>query len=320
MKRFGLKMIAMMAALLLLVGMVSCAKSEASDSVAMNAQGTVAQTGAAGMNAMADKSEIALDMEEGGIAEEKADADYAPKIIKTAELHCETKGFEDANGKLEALVSSLGGYVQESSVTGKGIGATEKQSRQAKYIFRIPAERLDAFLQSTGEILNVTSTTTASEDVSAEYYDIEARLEVLESERQLLQQMLSQTNDVSKMVTIENRLYDVIYEIESYETMLRVYDGKVAYSTVTLHLAEVVDYTAVVRAEDSFGQRVGKAFREGWQDFGRWAQDFLVGLVAALPVLLLLGALMTGGIFLGRALHRRRLRRKAARKENSTDA
>jgi len=308
MKKIAIKIGSALLVICLLCAAVSCgASSKEEDSLAIMNQ-SAAQTGSAGAGG-ASREEIVKDLSENG-SDAITETEYAPKIIKTAELSCETKSFDAAITSLEKLVAELGGYVQESGVTGRGYGATDKHTRSAEYTFRIPAESLDSFLASTGQLLNITSTTTSSEDVSADYYDIESRLAVLESERTLLQQMLSQTNDVSKMVTIEDRLYDVIYEIESYQTMLRVYDGRVAYSTVTLHLYEVADYTTMVGTKDSFGARIGKAFREGWSDFAQWIQDVCVAIVASLPALLLFALLATGGILIGRKVYRRRKAKK----------
>ena len=57
---------------------------------------------------------------------------------------------------------------------------------------RIPADKLDAFLTETGELLNVTSSNSNAEDISGKYYDIQARISVLETERQLVEKMLSE--------------------------------------------------------------------------------------------------------------------------------
>jgi hypothetical protein len=99
------------------------------------------------------------------------------------------------------------------------------------------------------------------------------------------------------MLKVQERLYDVIEEIEALQTKLNLYDGQVAMSTVRLSLREVIVYTAVVEPDPTFGERIGEAFRESWADFGEGCQDFAVWFVEAFPTLLVL-VVIHGGIFL----------------------
>jgi hypothetical protein len=99
------------------------------------------------------------------------------------------------------------------------------------------------------------------------------------------------------MLKVQERLYDVIEEIEALQTKLNLYDGQVAMSTVRLSLREVIVYTAVVEPDPTFGERIGEAFRESWADFGEGCQDFAVWFVEAFPTLLVL-VVVHGGIFL----------------------
>ena len=103
--------------------------------------------------------------------------------------------------------------------------------------------------------------------------------------------------DISNMLKVQERLYDVIEEIEALQTKLNLYDGRVAMSTVNLSLNEVIVYTEVVEPDPTFGERIGEAFRESWADFGEGCQDFAVWFVEAFPTLLVL-VVIHGGIFL----------------------
>jgi hypothetical protein len=210
------------------------------------------------------------------------------KIIRTVKLHAESQHFEEATALIQQTVSELGGYVGSSTVQGAGISPKAGRSRYAEYTLRIPAEKLDAFLSTVGNTLHVTSTESTAEDVTNEYYDMEARLSVLEAERKVLEKMLSESTNVSNMITLEQRLYDVIGEIESYQSALRVYDNKVSYSTVTLHLNEVVELTV---EEEGFGARIKRALSETWENLAKGGQDCLISLIYGLPVLIALAVI-----------------------------
>ena len=102
------------------------------------------------------------------------------KIIKTYYLSTETKGYEAAIQSLHELIEQNGGYVQESSSNNKSYNNTSNRySRSASYVLRVPAENADQFVNTVGGILNVTGNRATVEDVSETYYSIEATLEEL---------------------------------------------------------------------------------------------------------------------------------------------
>ena len=180
---------------------------------------------------------------------------------------------------------------------------------------RVPAERLEEFLGTVGTLVNVTSETMNVTNVTAEYYDMEARISVLENERDAYEEMLKKSDDVNYLLQIKNRLYNVIEEIESYKTQLRVYDNKVAYSTVTITLEEVVEYTPVITPKDSFGTRLAAAFRNSWQNFAEGCGSFFIGFVAAIPTILIVAAFVTGGILVLRVFIKKAKKKIAEKRD-----
>lgn len=242
---------------------------------------------------------------------------YAEKVIRNVSMYAESREFDRALEEIRASVAFLGGYEQSVNVTGKSYHSSTQYCRTARMTLRIPAESLDAFLGEVGELVNVTSETMNSMNVTAEYYDMEARIGVLESEKAAYEEMLKKSDDVTYLLKIKDRLYNVIEEIEAYKTQLRVYDNKVAYSTVTMTLDEVIEYTPIVTPRDSFGTRISNAFRESWQDFADGCEAFFLGIVYSLPTLILLGAI-GAGIFAVIFVSVKKAKKRAA--TNKTDA
>ena len=282
--------------------LASCAKSEDALGDAMNSvtESAPGEAGASG-NLSYDEIHGSKDGEQ---------AENPIKIIRTVTMSAETQSFDEATALIQSTVGSLGGYVGSSHVQGSGLREGVRGSRYAEYTLRIPAEQLDTFLSAVGDTLHVTSTESQAEDVTNEYYDVEARLSVLEAERKLLEKMLSETTSVSNMISLEERLYDVIAEIESYESTLRVYDNKVAYSTVTLRVSEVVELTV---AEETFGTRLSRALTESWENLLEGGQDLLIALIYAFPTLLILTAI--GGMICGLILLLVRKKRQKGQKD-----
>ncbi len=224
------------------------------------------------------------------------------KIIRTVTMTCETKAYDDAVTLIMDTLNTHGGYVETSNVTGTGYENVKNSARRASYTLRVPAETLDTFLETlrTDEGIRILSQNATSDEITATYYDTVSRLETLKAEKASLTAMLegfTDYSDISNMLKVQERLYDVIEEIEALQTKLNLYDGRVAMSTVHLTLNEVIVYTEVVVPDPTFGERIGEAFRESWADFGEGCQDFAVWFVEAFPTLLVL-VVVHGGIFL----------------------
>lgn len=240
-------------------------------------------------------------------------SEFASKIIKTVTMNTETKEYDRALAELDRLITENGGFVESSSANGQSLDYNGVYRRSAKYTIRIPAEKLNDFLSASQQLLNVTYSHSTSENITAEYYDIQSRLEVLRTERDALNAMLEKATDVDSMLSIRDRLYNVIEEIESYETRLRVYDSLVSYSTVHMTVDEVVEYTKVQVEEPTWGERLVEAFKESWENFADGFQDFTVGFLYAIPTLLVLGAIAAVVVLILRNAIRRR---RAARSDS----
>lgn len=210
------------------------------------------------------------------------------KIIKNVTISAETKEYDSVKTSLEGLVSSLGGYVKQSTENGKSYYSGSGISRSSNYVLRIPAEKLDEFLDSVGGLVNVTSSNTSVDDITDTYLDIEARLNTLRAEEERLLALLEKGESLSDVIQLEERLSDVRYQIESYTSRLKSYDTLVAYSTVTIYIDEVIEYSPDPVKKVTFGERISKAFKTSWADFADGCRNFAVEFVYLIPTLLVL--------------------------------
>ncbi|MBO7274310.1 MAG: DUF4349 domain-containing protein [Clostridia bacterium] len=266
-------------------------------------------------------AELAPETPEIGMTNDKLNASNLPtdtverKIIKTYDLNAETKEFDATVASLETLVAQYGGYVESNSITNRNYNS--KMSRYASYKFRIPAENAEAFVGSIGNTLNVTRQNSNAEDVSESYYSIEATLEELQIERDSLltmMQSLDTQKDYNFWLTIQTRLSEVRQQIARYQAQLKNYDSRVEYSTVSLYINEVVDYTSV--EEESFGTKLGTAFRDGWVAFGEFVEDFVIWIAEALPFLVLFAIALVILCIVSRRVRAKRKAKKPAKKDD----
>ena len=213
------------------------------------------------------------------------------KVIRNAELRIETLEFDTLLNTLNGKIAVLGGYIQNNSVNGRAYGSS-KTLRTANMVVRIPADKLDEFLAALDGLGNVLSLRENVDDVTENYVDIEARLASLRTEYDTLLGLLSRAETLEEIITLQDRLSDVRYEIESYEARIRSYDSLIAYSTVTLTINEVERET--VAEEESFGQEVSRRFSESLEDVGEGFKDFAAWFIGNLPTILVLLVFFVG--------------------------
>lgn len=253
-----------------------------------------------------------MPQEDGKLSSAEPQQNYAEKIIYTGFISMQTTEFDDSVASLEQTVKEFGGFVQDSGVQGNARtmsdGTTVIQDRWAHYVVRIPAEKFDTFMTTAGGIGNVTNSSRSAQNVTSQYTDYEARLESLTVQEERLLEMLKKSGDLESLITLEARLSEVRYEIESIERNLRNLDQRLAYSTVELDISEVEKYTPYVPVTRTFGEKLADAFSDGWNGFIGGLEDLTLFLAESLLTLIILGAVITVVVL----LIRKKLRKKHA--------
>lgn len=202
------------------------------------------------------------------------------KLIRNAELDVQTKTFDDFCTAVRQKTAALSGY-EESSESG----AYSNDTRYATIVLRIPASRLDAFLQSVSELGTVTSQSTSMQDVTDEYIDIESRLAALETEQETLLALMKKSDKLTDTLEIQDRLAEVRGRLESLKGQLKALESQVDYSKVTLSVTEVQRVT--LPESRSFWTQVRQNLSDNLYSIGQGLRSFAINLLSALPYLAL---------------------------------
>ncbi|MBC8536004.1 DUF4349 domain-containing protein [Feifania hominis] len=219
--------------------------------------------------------------------------DPSQKLIYRGYLQVESLRFDEAVAAAKALLAELGGFVESSSTSSDVYYPSDSdtavpQNRYASFVYRVPQARFEEFMNSAGRIGNVVTSSSSAENITTQYLDTEARLKSLELQRDNLLAMMQKADRVEDMITIETRLSEVIYEIESYTSQLTNWQNQVDYSYVELNIREVVRYSDRQSVTLSFGQRISNALRRSWNNFVDFLQDGVISLIGIFPFLVLL--------------------------------
>ncbi|MCH5274905.1 MAG: DUF4349 domain-containing protein [Lachnospiraceae bacterium] len=215
------------------------------------------------------------------------------KLIRTVRLEVETLEFDELLAYVQNKTAELGGYIESMNVyNGNGYttyyGNGYRQDRNASLTLRIPKDNLDGFLTEVDDRGNVISRSEQEVDVTLDYVDLDSHKQVLLAEQERLLSMMEKAETIDDLITLESRLSDIRYQIESMESRLRTYDNQIEYSTVYLYLNEVVELTPIVVEEKSAWERMGDGFMESLKNIGIGLREFGIGFVINIPYLLLM--------------------------------
>ncbi|WP_029230989.1 DUF4349 domain-containing protein [Butyrivibrio sp. VCB2006] len=217
--------------------------------------------------------------------------DTSRKLITTMNISAEAENLDEVLGSVDSKIKELGGYVESSNIYNGSRYSGRVITRTADLTIRIPAAKLDLFLETVEGVTNITNKSKNVEDVTLQYVDIESKKKALKAEETRLLEIVESAETVEDIITVESRLSDVRYEIESIESQLRTYDNKVNYSTVYLDVTEVTKYTPV--EEKSAGKRMVEGFLESCSDVLHAIAELFIWFVIHIPQLVIFAAFVT---------------------------
>ena len=210
------------------------------------------------------------------------------KLIRNVNLSLQTKEFDTVLDNMSQKIKDLGGYIQDSSVWGSS--SDYSSSRSASYTLRIPSDKLDEFIDVVETLGNVTYKNESVDDVTLRYVDVESHKKALETEQERLLALLEKAENVEDIITIENRLSDVRYELENYESQIRLLDNQIDYSTVYVDISEVSRVTDT--GKQGFFEEVASRFSDSVYVVLMGLRGFAIGILGSLPILVVWGVIL----------------------------
>ncbi len=243
-------------------------------------------------------------------------ANLGEKMIYTAWTEIQTTEFDNTLAELEKMIAENGAFIQTSNISGKSYQQSYygTSSRWASYTVRVPAENFRTMKGELDRLGYVTYINEDAQNITAQYTDVESRLKALRTEESRLLELLAKAETVEDIITVESRLSDVRYEIESSTATLRNWDNQVNYSTLNLDISEVAEIKEYKPVTRTYGQRIRDAFVGSMEDFWDGLKDFGVGIAGSIPTLVILAAIVLIVIFGGRRVVRKAKAKRAAKK------
>jgi len=189
---------------------------------------------------------VYTETEEMAVMEMPAEADYEDysrqsasvngqsisiKIIKNLSLDLRVKDMDAAEDAIMSQVEAYGGYVANYSKN------EYDATNVSVYInAKIPSDKLDEmqdWLDSAGEVKNSNLYT---QDITDQYYDIQARLKHAEAQEEKYLEILDAAETTEDILLVMEQIDIVQERIEQFEGSIKMWDQLVDYSEVNISL------------------------------------------------------------------------------------
>lgn len=204
------------------------------------------------------------------------------KIVKTAALHIKTNDYESFMTGIKQKIEQYNGYVVQS----QEYNYDNKSNRNANMKVKIPADKLESFIEELSSMGTVTSKTIGSDDITNSYIDVESRIKALETEQEALLGLMEKAESLADVISLQDRLSDVRADLEALKAQKQSYDEMVAYSEIDIDIREV---ERVVEGDDTFFGEAKEKLMNNIYNLCDFFRTLAVNLIAALPYIAIIG-------------------------------
>ena len=176
-------------------------------------------------DALRTPAAFAYERAESGVVDD-APLPYGDKLVRSYALRLSVAAPDSAAVHLAARAETLGGYLTDR--------------RDLVLTYRIPAARTAAFLAHAATLGRVSEQRVTTEDLTAQYADVAARIESLTALRLRYLALLERAATVTDLLAVEQELARVNLELDQLQGNNRRIDDRVALDTVRIRLHEQV--------------------------------------------------------------------------------
>ncbi|MFV8365611.1 DUF4349 domain-containing protein [Flavobacterium sp. XS1P27] len=258
----------------LLFSFSSCKKSDASSEDVVSDETVqaivVPVKNASASNALYDKADLNASAKE-------APKNIEPKIIKEGNLRFQTNDLTATYTQIQNAVKSHNATIQNDT-EGKDYGSVFR-----RLIIRVPSKNFDLFLKDISKgVAYFDNKEISSQDVTAEYIDIDARLKAKKVLENRYLELLKKANKVSEMLEIEAQLSSIREEIEAKEGQLNYMQNRVSFSTITIEFYKSIAEESGATA--SYGMKIWTAIKSGFNSMS----SLFINLLSIWPFIIIL--------------------------------
>ncbi len=210
------------------------------------------------------------------------------KVIYNAQLSLVVKDTQETARKIEELVAATGGYIANMNAYRSG----EEEQLYYSITMRVPVSGFDSVRAALRDMaVRVEMDQINTDDVTDQYYDIDARLRTLRATEEELIALLKETRErggkVEDIMSIYRELTDIQSQIESLQGQLNRLDKLSALATITVDLRPD-ELTKPIQTNWRPAETLRNSFRALITVLQNLVDLLIYLIVVAVPTLLLL--------------------------------
>lgn len=218
------------------------------------------------------------------------------KLVYYCDLEIETLEYQASMASIKETITKYGGVIQSEIENDSGAewyysdyqktGGTMHNYMQV----RVPSEKYESFLAELDGVGKIISKSTSVDNISQRYYDTASKIEALQIQERNLLAMMEKCETIEDMITVEQRLSDVQYELGNLQTDRRYMDMDVAYSYVNINVTEVMEYrrdSEHIR-QNTFMDRLKNTVKGSGRGFLYFLEGLLFLVIGMLPYIIIL--------------------------------
>ncbi len=244
--------------------------------------------------------------------------ELSQKLIYSGSADIETTDFDTSVSDVKTAITEAGGFIESESLSNNNYywysSESSRDDRTLQITLRIPSDQFEDFFAGLDQFGKVMNQSTNVENITQRYYSNEANITAKQTELNRLLAMMDQAETIEDMIAVEERISEVEAELSQYQTAKNTMDLDTSYSTITLYIEEVSEVTPSSNVADSFSYRLKKAFVGGWTNLFEGIGDVFIGILYALPTLIILLIIIFVVI---RVIKRAQRKKKAKRAETN---
>lgn len=164
---------------------------------------------------------------------------YAPQhnvpnrmVTKDSDLSLLTKNVAQTIQTFTTYTEGIGGYMVNSSVTNPN------DNGNGQVIYRVPTSKLDdALAYYRSYAIKVVSENIHGSDITDQYMDIQARLDILQKNKATFETIMSKTTTVADIMNVQQQIMNLQNQIDSLQGQKQYLDKISQMSKVVIYLS-----------------------------------------------------------------------------------
>jgi hypothetical protein len=203
----------------------------------------------------------------GGDASVPSEQGYGPSVLDPARylvrtgdmaLVVEKGAVPETAARIAGLAAGFNGYVTNSQITVPRDG----QRPYAMVTVKVPSRSYDQAIARFSELGAVDSLSTATDDVTAKFVDVKARLRHYRAVEARLIGFLAKATTIGEALTVQQKIDSTQLQVEELSAQLKAMRNQVVYGTLSVAVTEPPKEKVVAGGhENSFVGALGDSGR-----------------------------------------------------------